>query len=69
MDRYIGLDAPRVKLHARGARAERETTGVARRGDEREGTHRGAPQHSGISASVPGGRHAGVLVFVCRCDP
>ena len=35
MDGYIGLDA-RVNLHARGARAERETTGVARRGGERE---------------------------------
>ena len=30
MDKCIGLDAPGVKLHARGARAERETTRVGR---------------------------------------
>ncbi len=52
-----------VKLRARAARAEREPTWVACGGDEREGAHRGAPQHSGISAFVPGGRHAGELAI------
>ncbi len=43
----------RVKLHARGARAERETTGVARGGDESEGAHR--DRYNLSSTSDPAG--------------
>ena len=62
MDRYIGLDAHASSCALGVLRAGWKATGGARGGNEREGAHRGAPQHSGISASVPGGRHAGELV-------